>query len=62
MGNDVADIDNNGDPDIMVLDMRPEDNKRQKLIISSTGYDRFQMMLQAYNPQYSRNDRILLRK
>ena len=56
MGNDVADIDNNGAPDIMVLDMRPEDNKRQKLIISSTGYDRFQMMLQAgYNPQYSRN-------
>jgi hypothetical protein len=56
MGNDVADIDNNGKPDIMVLDMRPEDNKRQKLIISSTGYDRFQMMLDAgYDPQYSRN-------
>ncbi len=56
MGNDVGDIDNNGKPDIMVLDMRPEDNERQKLIISSTGYDRFQMMLQAgYDPQYSRN-------
>ena len=56
MGNDVADIDNNGKPDIMVLDMRPEDNARQKLIISSTGYDRFQMMLEAgYDPQYSRN-------
>ncbi|NHF60588.1 VCBS repeat-containing protein [Flavobacteriaceae bacterium TP-CH-4] len=56
MGNDLADIDNNGNPDIMVLDMRPEDNKRQKLIISSTGYDRFQLMLKAgYNPQYSRN-------
>lgn len=56
MGNDIADIDNNGKPDIMVLDMRPEDNYRQKLIISSTGFDRFQMMLEAgYNPQYSRN-------
>ncbi len=56
MGNDVADIDNNGEPDIIVLDMRPEDNERQKLIISSTGYDRFQLMLKAgYNPQYSRN-------
>lgn len=56
MGNDIADIDNNGEPDILVLDMRPEDNERQKLIISSTGYDRFQMMLQAgYDPQYSRN-------
>ncbi len=56
MGNDVADIDNNGEPDVVVLDMRPEDNERQKLIISSTGYDRFQLMLKAgYNPQYSRN-------
>ena len=56
MGNDIADIDNNGRPDIFVLDMRPADNKRQKLIISSTGYDRFQMMLQAgFEPQYSRN-------
>jgi len=56
MGNDVADINNDGKADIMVLDMRPEDNKRQKLIISSTGYDRFQLMLEAgYDPQYSRN-------
>ncbi|MDT7828573.1 VCBS repeat-containing protein [Pricia sp. S334] len=56
MGNDVADINNDGKPDIMVLDMRPEDNKRQKLIISPTGYDRFQLMLDAgYDPQYSRN-------
>jgi enediyne biosynthesis protein E4 len=56
MGNDVADINNDGKTDILVLDMRPEDNKRQKLIISSTGYDRFQMMLNAgYDPQYSRN-------
>ena len=56
MGNDIADIDNNGKPDIFVLDMRPADNERQKLIISSTGYDRFQMMLQmGYEPQYSRN-------
>jgi len=56
MGNDLADIDNNGQPEILVLDMRPEDNRRQKLIISSTGYDRFQLMLKAgYQAQYSRN-------
>ncbi|WP_298791073.1 VCBS repeat-containing protein [uncultured Allomuricauda sp.] len=56
MGNDIADIDNNGSPDIMVLDMHPEDNFRQKLIISSTGYDRFNFMLDAgYSPQYTRN-------
>ncbi len=56
MGNDLADFNNDGLVDIMVLDMRPEDNKRQKLITSSTSYDRFQLMLDAgYGPQYSRN-------
>ncbi|MDN5210547.1 VCBS repeat-containing protein [Fulvivirgaceae bacterium BMA12] len=56
MGNDLADVNNDGLVDIMVLDMRPEDNKRQKLIISSTGYDKFQLMLQkGYKAQYSRN-------
>lgn len=56
MGNDISDIDNNGRPDIMVLDMHPEDNLRQKLIISSTGFDRFNLMLDAgYSPQYTRN-------
>ncbi len=56
MGNDISDINNDGLVDIMVLDMRPNDNKRQKLIISSTGYDRFQLMLNTgYDPQYTRN-------
>ncbi len=56
MGNDIADINNNGEPDIMVVDMRPEDNKRQKMVVSSNSYDRFQLMLEAgYDPQYSRN-------
>ena len=56
MGNDIADFNNDGLVDIMVLDMRPEDNLRQKLIISSTSYDLFQLMLESgYMPQYSRN-------
>lgn len=56
MGNDIADINNDGKPDIFVLDMSPEDNGRKKLIISSMGYDRFETMLQAgYQPQYTRN-------
>ena len=56
MGNDLADFNNDGEVDIMVLDMRPEDNLRQKLIISSTSYDLFQLMLETgYMPQYSRN-------
>ena len=56
MGNDIADFNNDGLMDVMVLDMRPEDNRRQKLIISSTSYDLFELMLESgYMPQYSRN-------
>ena len=56
MGNDVSDFNNDGLVDIMVLDMRPEDNIRQKLIISSHSYDQFQLMLESgYEPQYGRN-------
>ena len=56
MGNDVADFNNDGLVDIMVLDMRPEDNKRQKLTMSSATYDHFQLALNnGYDPQYGRN-------
>ena len=56
MGNDIADINNDGLVDVVELDMRPEDNKRQKLIIPPTGYDKFQLSLQTgYQPQFSRN-------
>ena len=56
MGNDVADFNNDGLVDIVELDMRPEDNYRQKLIIPAARYDRFQVMLNAgYDPQYTRN-------
>jgi hypothetical protein len=56
MGNDIADINNDGLVDVVELDMRPEDNKRQKLIIPPTGYDKFQLSLRiGYEPQFSRN-------
>ncbi|RDC62044.1 VCBS repeat-containing protein [Adhaeribacter pallidiroseus] len=56
MGNDIADINNDGLMDIVELDMRPEDNHRQKLIMPASGYDRFQLSLnKGYNAQYSRN-------
>lgn len=56
MGNDVADFNNDGLVDIIELDMRPEDNRRQKLIMPSGNYDKFQLALKmGYAPQYSRN-------
>jgi len=56
MGIDVADINNDGHPEIYVLDMFPEDNYRQKMIMGGDNYDRFQYMLKmGYEPQYSRN-------
>ncbi len=56
MGNDIADANNDGLVDIIELDMRPEDNKRQKLIIPPSGYDKFVRSLNTgYEPQYTRN-------
>ena len=56
MGNDVADYNNDGDVDIVVLDMLPEDNRRWKLTPRGSSYDEFQNGLNAgYEHQYVRN-------
>lgn len=56
MGADIADFNNDGLPDIMVVDMLPENFKGQTLTIGNTLYDRFQLILQkGYLPQYQRN-------
>lgn len=43
MGNDIADINNDGLPDILTLDMLPEDNKRQKLLFANDNYEVFDL-------------------
>jgi hypothetical protein len=56
MGNDVADYNNDGLVDIVVLDMLPEDNKRWKLTPRGNNYDEFEKGLRlGYDPQYIRN-------
>lgn len=56
MGNDVADINNDGRPDIFTLDMLPEDNQRQKLLFPADNYESFNLNLKVgYYYQYMRN-------
>ncbi len=56
MGNDVADVNNDGLPDLVALDMLPEDNFRRKTMLPPVNYitdinnDRF-----GYQYQYVRN-------
>ncbi|GAB3953621.1 VCBS repeat-containing protein [Spirosoma harenae] len=56
MGVDISDINNDLLPDIMVVDMLPNTNQRQKMMLPGYNYDRFHMDLQmGYQPQYMRN-------
>ena len=56
MGDNVSDINNDGLPDIFVLDMLPEDNKRQKLLFASDNYEKFEVSLRSgFYYQYMRN-------
>ena len=56
MGADMADLNNDALNDLVVVDMMPDDNLRQKTMFSGTGYDRFMRSLKMnYQPQYVRN-------
>ena len=56
MGNDIADINNDGLQDIYTLDMLPEDNRRQKLLMGADNYARFDLNVRSgFYYQYMRN-------
>lgn len=56
MGVDIADFNNDGLPDIMTLDMMPEDNHRQKSLQLQENYESFALMqTQGLYKQYMRN-------
>lgn len=56
MGNDIGDINNDGRPDIVTLDMLPEDNHRQKLLMAPDNYAKFELNVRSgFHYQYMRN-------
>jgi len=56
MGVDAADVNNDGRPDIAVLDMLPDQERILKTSASAEGFTIFEMRLRAgYHPQYARN-------
>lgn len=56
MGTDIADINGDGNMDILTLDMLPEDNYRQKQLMGADKYDVFNTMVKSgLHAQYMRN-------
>ncbi len=56
MGSDISDYDNDGLPDILTLDMMPEDNFSIKMHSGAENFDKFQFLFkQGFYYQYSRN-------
>ncbi len=56
MGADAADLNNDLKPDLVVLDMLPEDNLRRKTSFSFMNYQRYQAERQmGYDPEFMRN-------
>ncbi|HJW30838.1 MAG TPA: VCBS repeat-containing protein, partial [Saprospiraceae bacterium] len=56
MGADIADFNNDGLPDVMVLDMKPENPFRYKEMFNNMNYDRYNILVQyGYGRQVGRN-------
>ncbi len=56
MGNDIADINNDGFNDVFTLDMLPEDNARQKLLLAPDNFAKFEQNVRSgFHYQYMRN-------
>jgi hypothetical protein len=56
MGNDISDYNNDGLPDVVVVDMLPSDPVQRKKMAGPVNPNAFEAMIRAgYHPQYMRN-------
>ena len=56
MGVDIQDVNNDTRPDVMVVDMLPESNARQKMMLIKTNWEFFHLARrQGYQDEYVRN-------
>jgi hypothetical protein len=56
MGSDIADMNNDGMPDILTVDMLPEDNYREKILFGPLNYDKQMFFLKyGYGYQFMQN-------
>ncbi|MEZ4825522.1 MAG: VCBS repeat-containing protein [Bacteroidia bacterium] len=56
MGSDIADVNNDGLPDILSLDMLPDDPYRQKMSTGADNYEKNQRLIQSgFHKQFMRN-------
>ena len=56
MGVDIQDVNNDNRPDVMVVDMLPETNARQKMMLIKTNWEFFHLARQqGYQDEYVRN-------
>ncbi len=56
MGVDIADISNDGYPEIVTLDMMPDDNRRQKSMFPAPNHNKYTLDINlGYQPQFVRN-------
>ena len=56
MGNDITDINNDALPDLLAVDMNPEDNYRKQKNMSGINYSKYRNMFDyGYSIQYVRN-------
>ncbi|MEM8507963.1 MAG: VCBS repeat-containing protein [Bacteroidota bacterium] len=56
MGLDIADVNNDGFQDLLVVDMLPFTVERRKMMMGITNYDKYQLALNnGYSPQFVKN-------